>query len=40
MEFNFNSPNIKKLRNLARHEFLKLPEDDLDMSKHVGMMII
>jgi len=34
--FNFNSLNFKNLRNLARHKSAKLPEDDTEMSKHVG----
>ena len=33
---NINSHNFKNLRNLARHKFLKLPEGDTEMSKHVG----
>jgi hypothetical protein len=30
----------KNLSNLARHKFLKLPEDGTEMSKHVGVNII
>jgi hypothetical protein len=30
---------ICNLCNLARHKFVKLPEDDTEMSKHVGVNI-
>ena len=32
--------NFKNLRNSAKYKFLKLPEDDTDVSKHVGVTII
>jgi hypothetical protein len=38
--YNFDSLNFKNLRNLARHKFLKLREDDTEMSKRVRVNII
>jgi hypothetical protein len=32
---NFNSHNFKNSCNLMRHKFLKLAEDNAEMSKHV-----
>ena len=40
MELQFNNFNFKNLRNLSKYKFLKLPEDDIEVSKHVGVNII
>ena len=37
---NFNSLTVKNVCNLARHEFLNLRENDTEMSKHVGVIIV
>ena len=38
--YNFDSLNFNNLRNLARQKFLKLREDDTEMSKRVRVNII
>jgi hypothetical protein len=37
---NFNKLNFKDFCNLARHNFLKLPDDYTEMSKHVEVNLI
>jgi len=40
MELQFNNFNFKNLHNLSKYKFLQLPEDDIEVSKHVGVNII
>jgi len=37
---NFKIFNFRNLCNLAKYDFLKLPEDVTELSKHVRMNII
>ena len=39
-EVQFNSLTFKNVCNLARRKFMELPENDTEMSKHVGVNII
>ena len=39
-DWNYNSFKFKNLHNLAKDKFLKLPEDDREVSNHVGVSII
>lgn len=38
--YSFNGLNFKYLGNLVKHKFLKLPEDDTEVLKHVAVNII